>query len=206
MMGRPSTAKARLLETAMVLMATRGSTVSAHEICQQAGVKKGSFFHFFPSKQALILAVLDAWEQHFQTLWHQALTADGPPLERLTRLFALTATAHQAQWNAGGQMHGCPIGQLALALGRDDARVRQKVQAIFTDWVATVERLLHDARVAGAVPALDTGATAQAIIAYFEGVMLFATTQNDPALITRLAQGAVHLAIAGSDAYPPARQ
>jgi TetR/AcrR family transcriptional repressor of nem operon len=190
----------------MALIAARGSTVSVHEICQQAGVKKGSFFHFFPSKQALILAVLDAWAQHFQTLWHQALTADCPPLERLTRLFALTATAHQAQRDAGGQMHGCPIGQLTLALSRDDARVRQKVQAIFTDWVATVERLLHDAQVTGAVQALDTGATAQAIIAYFEGVMLLATTQNDPALITRLAHGAVHLATAGSPVHPPARR
>jgi TetR/AcrR family transcriptional repressor of nem operon len=186
----------------MALMVTRGSTVSVHEICQQAGVKKGSFFHFFPSKQALILAVLDAWEHHFQTLWHQALTADCPPLERLRRLFTLTSTAHQAQQDAGGQMHGCPIGYLALEWSRQDALICQKVQAIFAGWAAVVERLLHEAVATGAVPALDPGPTAQAIIAYFEGVMLLAATQNDPALITRLAQGAVHLATAGSHAHP----
>ena len=40
-------------------MYARGCTaVGVDEICRQAGVHKGSFYHFFPSKQALILAVL----------------------------------------------------------------------------------------------------------------------------------------------------
>ena len=87
-MGRPSNAQARLLDAAMALMAARGSTaVGVQELCQQAGVKKGSFFHFFPSKRTLILAVLDAWGHHLQALWDKAMTADCPPLERLTRLF-----------------------------------------------------------------------------------------------------------------------
>lgn len=206
-MGRPSTAKARLLEAAMALMAARGSTtVGVHEICQQAGVKKGSFFHFFPSKRTLILAVLDAWGQHFQALWDQAMTADCPPLERLARLFALTAATQHMRRDPEGRMHGCPIGHLALEWSRQDALIRQKVQAIFTGWTTVVERMLHDAVATGALPVIDPGTTAQAILAYFEGVMLVATTQNDPALITRLAQGAVHLATAGSRAHLPARR
>ena len=206
-MGRPSNAQARLLDAAMALMAARGSTaVGVQELCQQAGVKKGSFFHFFPSKRTLILAVLDAWGHHLQALWDQAMTADCPPLERLTRLFELTSATHHARRDAGGQMHGCPIGHLALELSRQDALICQKVQAIFTGWAAVVERMLHDAVATGALPAIDTGTTAQAIVAYFEGVLLLATTQNDPALITRLAQGAVHLAVAGSRAHLPARR
>jgi len=61
-MGRTSTAKARLIATAMEIMYIRGYTaVGVHEICTQAGVHKGSFYHFFPSKQALVLAVIDTY-------------------------------------------------------------------------------------------------------------------------------------------------
>ena len=50
-MGRTSTAKSRLIATAMQLMYVRGYTaVGVHEICTQASVHKGSFYHFFPSK------------------------------------------------------------------------------------------------------------------------------------------------------------
>lgn len=183
----------------MALMAVRGFTaVGVHEICVQAGVKKGSFFHFFPSKQMLVLAVLDAWEQQLQALWEQAMTADRPPLERLTRLFTLTCDVQQERRDTGGQMHGCPIGTLALELSGQDTPVRQKVQAIFSAWTDTVERMLHEAVRSGVLPAIETDTTAQTIVAYFEGVMLLAKIHNDPAVITRLAHGVLPLACAAS--------
>jgi TetR/AcrR family transcriptional repressor of nem operon len=198
-MGRSSDAKVRLLKTAMALMAVRGfSAVGVHEICIQAGVKKGSFFHFFPSKQTLVLAVLDAWEEQLQALWEQAMTANCPPLERLTRLFALTCDAQQARRDTWGQMHGCPIGTLALEMSSQDTPVRQKLQAIFRAWAGTVERMLHEAVISGDLPAIETETTAQAIVAYFEGVMLLAKTHNDPAVIARLAHGVLPLACAAS--------
>lgn len=205
-MGRSSDAKTRLLETAMALMAVRGFTaVGVHEICVQAGVKKGSFFHFFPSKQTLVLAVIDAWEQQLRALWEQAMTADCAPLERLTRLFALAYDAQRTRQNTWGQMDGCPIGNLSLELSHQDTLVRQKVQAIFSAWAATVERMLHEAVATGALPAMDAGLTAQAIVAYFEGVLLLAKIHNDPAVVTRLAHGAAHLALAATSIHLPAR-
>lgn len=205
-MGRTSDAKARLLETAMTLMAARGyAAVGVQEICEQARVQKGSFYYFFPSKQALVLAVLDAWGQRLHSLWEQAMTANGSPLERLTRLFALTYEAHCALRDTAGQMQGCPIGNLALELSGQDALVRQKVQAIFTGWAAAVERMLQEAVMTGTLPALNTDTTAQAIVAYFEGVILLAKTRNDPAVVTQLAHGAVHLATAVGDTHLPAR-
>lgn len=204
-MGRSSDAKTRLLETAMALMAVRGfSAVGVHEICVQAGVKKGSFFHFFPSKQILVLAVLDAWEQQLRALWEQAMLADCAPLERLTRLFALAYDAQRTRRDTCGHMGGCPIGNLSLELSHQDTLVRQKVQAIFNAWAVIVEHMLHEAVATGALPAIDAGLTAQAIVAYFEGVLLLAKTHNDPAVVTRLAHGAVHLALAAHSIPLPA--
>jgi TetR/AcrR family transcriptional regulator, transcriptional repressor for nem operon len=53
-MGRTSEARERLIGTAGDLWHRRSYTdVGVSEICETAGVQKGSFYHFFPSKQDL---------------------------------------------------------------------------------------------------------------------------------------------------------
>ena len=60
-MGRMSDARERLLSSAGELIYALGSQgASVEELCERAGVKKGSFYHFFPSKQELTLAALEA--------------------------------------------------------------------------------------------------------------------------------------------------
>lgn len=54
--------------------------------------------------------------------------------------------------------------------------------------------MLREAKEQGIVPAtLDTAVTAQALLAYFEGVMLLAKGRNDPALIATLRTGTLSL-------------
>jgi len=70
-------------------MYARGCTaVRVDEICRQTGVHKGSFYHFFPSKQALGLAVLAIYGQHIRDLWEAGRRADCPLRERFQRAFA----------------------------------------------------------------------------------------------------------------------
>ena len=38
------------------------------EICSQAGVSKGAFYHHFPSKKDLFLAIVDKWLQGVNNL------------------------------------------------------------------------------------------------------------------------------------------
>ncbi|MEJ2694697.1 MAG: TetR/AcrR family transcriptional regulator, partial [Candidatus Thiodiazotropha sp.] len=58
--------------------------VGIKEICEIAQMQKGSFCHFFPSKQDLAVAVIDDmaddWTQGFVA---EAFDPDLPPLERL---------------------------------------------------------------------------------------------------------------------------
>lgn len=200
-MGRTSTAKARLIATAMELMYVRGYTaVGVHEICTQAGVHKGSFYHFFPSKQALVLAVIDTYGQHIRSLWEDVMMADCSLRERLQRVFAHTSSAHSQLLTGSGQLYGCPLGNLALELGSQDRVVRQKLHAVFTAWARVIERSLREAVASGALPALDPVTTAQTVVAYFEGVMMLAKTQNTPEVITQLAHGAVALVEAAAGA------
>jgi TetR/AcrR family transcriptional regulator, transcriptional repressor for nem operon len=200
-MGRTSTAKARLIATAMDIMYVRGYTaVGVHEICTQAGVHKGSFYHFFPSKQALVLAVIDTYGEHIRGLWEDVMTADGSLRERLQRGFAHTYSAHYQLRTGSDQLYGCPLGNLALELGSQAPVVRQKLHDMFTAWARVIERSLREAMASGALPALDPVTTAQTLLAYFEGVMLLAKTQNTPEVITQLAHGAVALVEAAAGA------
>ncbi|HEX6836727.1 MAG TPA: helix-turn-helix domain-containing protein, partial [Polyangia bacterium] len=83
-MGRVSTARARLVQAAIDLIWTDSyGAVSVDAICEQARVKKGSFYHFFKSKDELVIAALDThWENRKPQL--ELLFARArPPLERL---------------------------------------------------------------------------------------------------------------------------
>ena len=69
-MGRTSTAKDRLIESMIELIWTGsyGST-SVDQICERAGVKKGSFYHFFESKTALAVTSIDHGGRSIARSW-----------------------------------------------------------------------------------------------------------------------------------------
>jgi len=58
----PQTPKAKLLDAALILIREKGySSTSVDELCHQAGVSKGAFFHYFKSKEALAVAAANHW-------------------------------------------------------------------------------------------------------------------------------------------------
>lgn len=64
MQQRSEETRARIMEAAIKLFSTRGfNEASVDDICEEAGISKGAFYHHFKSKQALFLALLDGWLQ-----------------------------------------------------------------------------------------------------------------------------------------------
>ena len=64
MQQRSEETRTKIMEAAVKLFSTRGyNKASVDEICEQAGISKGAFYHHFKSKQALFLALLDGWLQ-----------------------------------------------------------------------------------------------------------------------------------------------
>lgn len=54
--------KEKILEAGMELFSQKGyDATSIQEICEKAGVSKGAFFHYFPSKELFFLEILDNW-------------------------------------------------------------------------------------------------------------------------------------------------
>src|SRR5215207_8099552 len=84
-MGRCSDARDRLLATAARLVHERGYTaVSVADICVEAGLKKGSFYHFFPSKHALVLATLERFAEYQESRMQAATMGGVSAREQLT--------------------------------------------------------------------------------------------------------------------------
>lgn len=64
MQQRSEETRAKIMEAAIKLFSKRGyNKASVDEICEEAGISKGAFYHHFKSKQALFLALLDGWLQ-----------------------------------------------------------------------------------------------------------------------------------------------
>lgn len=196
-MGRPSDASKRLIEAARhMIFAHSYEGVSVDELCAAAGVNKSSFYHFFPSKQALVLAAIESqWQWFEQTALEPTfLDRNTPPHERMLRFFDLVWERQQAQKQTDGYMHGCPAGNLTLELSTQDELIRARVERFFREWLKYFQHVLREAKAQGVVPPdLDIASTAQALLAYFEGVMLLAKGRNDPSLIASLRMGTLSL-------------
>src|SRR5436190_10451988 len=85
-MGRVSDAKERLMEAVRELIWTGsyGST-TIDQICDQAGVKKGSFYYFFDSKSDLAAAALEEEGRKRRPDLDAIFSPTVPPLERLKK-------------------------------------------------------------------------------------------------------------------------
>lgn len=197
-MTLPTDTRARLIETAANLWHSRSyADVGVSEICEAADVKKGSFYHFFPSKSAVALAVLDRRrDQAVEHVFAPAFARASSPLERLVALTEVHYELQAAMQAETGAVMGCPVGNLALELSTQDAEVRERCAELLADWAAVVEGLLADAVEAGELPPLDVARAGAAVVAYAEGILLLAKTRNDPTLIRDLGHGVKQLVAA----------
>lgn len=178
----------RIIDAARRLIYARSyADVGVAEICETAGVQKGSFYHFFPSKRDLTLAVLDS---HYLILKEQivdrAFAPDVPPMARLARFTKLAYELQKQIAQDTGRVLGCPVGNLANELASQDEAIREKIEQLFRKGQAHVRQVLKEAATAGELPGVNLDATAQAMFAYFEGVMMLAKTQNDPEVLRKL--------------------
>lgn len=179
-----SDTKNRIIESATTLMHERGyESVGVAEICQRAGVNKGSFYHFFRTKENLGLAVIEGyWAEHRAVF--EDLRQTNEPLTELRRFFSTMAEHHRLEKAANGFIRGCLLGNLSLELAPQAPVVQQHLGRIFDEQVAVFAELIDRAIKNGDLPQQDAQQTAENAIAFLEGVVLISKVRNEPEVIS----------------------
>jgi TetR/AcrR family transcriptional regulator, transcriptional repressor for nem operon len=165
----------RFLAAGMRLFAAKGyQSTSIADLLQEVGAHSGSFYHFFPTKQDLLLAVLRAYRDGIESMLLAPAWAGVE--EPIAKIFALLAVYRQALAGSGCT-YGCPIGSLALELHEPDPPVRELLSANFSEWVQHIEACLDAAR--DQLPrALDTHQLAVFVLTAMEGGVMQARTHR----------------------------
>jgi TetR/AcrR family transcriptional repressor of nem operon len=197
---RDTTTKDRLIESAARVLHQRSyGSVGVDELCESAGVRKGSFYHFFESKRDLALAVLEAqWDGFERHVLRPAREAERP-LDRIALVFEYAIATVERMRKDAGYVLGCPFGNLAAELSTIEPEIRARIAEIFTRLARFFEDALGAALIAGDLGEIDVARAASALVAYYEGVILLGKTTGETQVMRRLAPGALLLAALGGE-------
>ena len=173
--------RARIVEAAMELFWLKGySSTSIADILSRSQVNSGSLYYFFPGKQDVLIAVLEAYRDGIgPALLEPAWKGVDDPIERV---FALLRSYRRALVQTDCT-YGCPIGSLALELHEPDPAVRGLLAANFDAWVGAVEGCFR--RASRFPPNTDFRALAELVLTVMEGGVMQARTFRDVSYFDR---------------------
>ncbi len=196
-----ATTKAVLVDAGTRLILEQGyHQTGIQDVLQAAGVPKGSFYYYFPSKEAFGLAVIAQFAAAYLARLEQYLgDTTASPLTRLRR--------HQedllARFERRGCRGGCLIGNLSQELADHNPHLRAQLDAVLTSWRERYAQLFREAQAVGDLRTdLDPQALADFYLDSFEEALLRAKVSKSPAplrvFLTCMFDGVLQGRLAGA--------
>ena len=193
-MGRVSDAKERLMEAVgeLIWTGSYGST-TIDQICEKAGVKKGSFYYFFDSKADLAAAaVKENWEQRRPEL-DSLFSPTIPPLERLRRYCDFCYRFQEQIQKKCGSVLGCPLFSVGSEVSTQEDRLQKVIQSILEYKRKYLESAIRDAHAAGLIHAPDAASKSRILFAYYQGLATQARILNSLEVLREAIHGTYEL-------------
>jgi AcrR family transcriptional regulator len=165
-----------VVEAARQLFFEQGYTATGiAQILKRSGVKSGSLYYFFPTKEDLLAAVLDKYKD---MLWPMVLEpAYARAVDPIERIFAVLNGYRQLLMATDFRL-GCPIGNLALEMSNSHPHVRDLVVQNFDGWRAAISQLLAEA--SDRLPEdIDPESMSFFVLATMEGAVMLARAHQD---------------------------
>jgi len=133
----------RIVRTAFQLFHEQGyNATGVATIVREADVNPGSLYHFFASKDALLLGVLEfALGYLGEAVMNPVEAQTSDPMDRVFTLLE----HYRRRMERERCRLGCPIGNLALEVSDGNADARRLVHSNFENWAKRVEGWLNDA-------------------------------------------------------------
>jgi TetR/AcrR family transcriptional repressor of nem operon len=154
-------------------------SVSVDDICRRAGINKGSFYHFFPSKADL---VVEAYEEHWKEnrpLMDSIFSAQAPPLERIQNMCRLIYADQREKAEKYGHVCGCPYASVGSEIATLDEKIRVKSEQLMSTKRKYIESAIADAIREGSVTVKDPVAASYTLQSLLLGMLVEARVQND---------------------------
>jgi TetR/AcrR family transcriptional repressor of nem operon len=171
----------QLIRCGVEIFCERGyQAAGIDELRRRVDVPKGSFYHFFKSKQEFGAAVVNAYADYFERKLDRWLGDEASaPLERI-RAFAEDAKRGMRKYDF---QRGCLVGNLGQELGSFNDAFRHQLEAVLQSWQRRMATCLQAAIDEKALPGhADPQALAEFFWIGWEGAILRAklTRNNDP--------------------------
>ncbi|MBX7223649.1 MAG: TetR/AcrR family transcriptional regulator [Blastocatellia bacterium] len=174
-----------LLETGLTLIAEQGfHHTGIDAVLKRAGVPKGSFYHYFASKEDFGLCLIERAATDYEARLKELLEdPHRTPLERFRRYF----TEGRDQLAQQECRKGCLLGNLGQELADQSEPLRQRLAEVFGRWNQRLAGCLREAQAAGELdPAADVEELAAFCLAAYEGALLKAKVLKSPAPVDSL--------------------
>ena len=193
-MGRTSDARRRLIDAAHELIWEYSyGAVTIDAICEQAVVKKGSFYYFFDSKAELALVALNDWWAARESLFEKLFNSDMPPLEQIRTYLDYVSNRQCEAFDASGQVLGCPLFTLGSEISNQDERIRARIHEILNIGTGYFARAIASAQALGQVEPGDPMLKARSLVSYYEGMLTRARIENNIEPIRQLSSDALEI-------------
>ena len=161
-------------------------SVSVDDICKRAGINKGSFYHFFPSKADLVVA---AYEEHWKmkrTIMDRIFSPLTPPLERIHNMCQLIYADQQEKAGKYGHVCGCPYASVGSEVATLDEKIRVKSEQLMNSSRKYLETAIADAIREGSVAVKDPVTASLTLQSLLMGMLVEARVQNDLKVLENL--------------------
>jgi TetR/AcrR family transcriptional repressor of nem operon len=173
--------KTKLLNAALHVIRAKGYTATRIEdICETAGLTKGSFFHHFKSKEELALAAAEHWNAVTGSLFASAAYKALPdPLDRVLAYVDLRKAILQGELSD----FTCLVGTMVQEVYETHPSIRQACDKSISQHAATVQADIAEAMQKYGINAEWTAESlalyTQAVI---QGAFILAKAKDGPAI------------------------
>jgi len=171
----------KLIDTAIdLLWRSSYAAVSVDDMCKAADVKKGSFYHYFPSKQDLAIAAIeDYFAQNILPDLDRIFAPNRPFAEQIDLLADAIMDEQKQAHEAYGMVCGCPMATLAteMAAHQDEPIVRA-ICSLFDQCKTYIRKAMAHAVETKIIPPCDIAVKTDEVHDFITGQMMMARIHN----------------------------
>lgn len=182
----------KIIESAIECFSKNGyDATSVEDICRVAGISKGGFFHYFPTKQSLFLEILDIWledlNKKMEDIYRSNLDIDTKLLELSTILIDIIIT-----------------GKTEISLTFEfwnralrDEEILEKIVSMFENYRGYFSMLVEEGIKKGRLKSLNPEAVSYTIVSFAIGLLIQRLFSSDEERWEEITKNGLELIIKG---------